>query len=253
MCNFFSFVSNGKGKYFYFDWAQRTDKNIKIDSFDSHSEICAHYRVDCDKVNKYEYNPLTKVFKIDQINLKKDDAEYAELWVKKLDFKTIIEPLVIKKIINPLIDKRKLKVTEKDIARLKEWVSVLYSIRDSVCDSVCDSVRDLVGALVRDLVRDSVGGSVEDSVWASMWDSVIDLVGDSVEDSVWASMWDSVRDSVGDSVWAYISSFFNIQYKYDFSNCVKLWESGLVPSFDGKIWRLHGYKGKILYEMEKGE
>ena len=141
--------------------------------------------------------------------------------------------MVIKKIINPLIDKRKLKVTEKDIARLKEWVSVLYSIRDSVCDSVCDSVRDLVGALVRDLVRDSVGGSVEDSVWASMWDSV--------------------RDSVGDSVWAYISSFFNIQYKYDFSNCVKLWESGLVPSFDGKIWRLHGYKGKILYEMEKGE
>jgi len=217
MCNFFSFVSNGKGKYFYFDWAQRTDKNIKIDSFDSHSEICSHYRVDCDKVNKYEYNPLTKVFKIDQINLKKDDSEYAELWVSKIDFKTIVEPLIIKKIINPFIDKRKLKVTEKDIALLKEW------------NSVWDSVRN------------SVGDSVRNSVWDSLWNSV----GNSVGDSVWYSVWNSV--------WAYISSFFTTPHKYDVSSCIKLWESGLVPSFDGKVWRLHGYKGKTIYEMEKGE
>ncbi len=221
MCNFFSFVSNGKGKYFYFDWAQRTDKNIKIDSFDSHSEICSHYRVDCDKVNKYEYNPLTKVFKIDQINLKKDDSEYAELWVSKIDFKTIVEPLIIKKIINPFIDKRKLKVTEKDIALLKEW------------NSVWDSVRNSVG--------DSLWNSVQDSLWYSVWDSV----GNSVQDSV--------RYSVGYSVWTYISSFFTTPYKYDVSSCIKLWKSGLVPSFDGKVWRLHGYKGKTIYEMGKGE
>jgi hypothetical protein len=194
MCNFFSFVSNGKGKYFYFDWSQRTDKLIKVDSFDSHSEICAHYDIDCDKVNKYEYNPLIKNFKTDQINLKKDDSEYAKIWVEKLDFKTIVKPLVIKQIINPFTNRRKLKVTKKDIDLLTEWASV--------------------------------------------------------RDSVWASVWASVRDSVWASVWAYISSFFTIQYKYDFSSCVKLWESGLVPSFDGKIWRLHGYKGRVLYEME---
>lgn len=47
----------------------------------------------------------------------------------------------------------------------------------------------------------------------------------------------------------YISSFFDIKYKHDFSSCIKLWERGLVPSFDGKIWRLHGYpNGKILWE-----
>ena len=249
MCNFFSFVSNGKGKYFYFDWAQRTDKNIKIDSFDSHSEICSHYRVDCDKVNKYEYNPLTKVFKIDQINLKKDDSEYAELWVSKIDFKTIVEPLIIKKIINPFIDKRKLKVTEKDIALLKEWNSVWDSVRNSVGDSVRNSVRNSVW----DSLWNSVGNSVGDSVWYSVWNSVGNSVWDSVRNSVGDSVGDSVWYSVWDSVWAYISSFFTTPHKYDVSSCIKLWESGLVPSFDGKVWRLHGYKGKTIYEMEKGE
>jgi hypothetical protein len=36
---------------------------------------------------------------------------------------------------------------------------------------------------------------------------------------------------------------------YPFQPCVDLWEQGLVPSFDGKTWRLHGGKdARILYE-----
>ena len=67
--------------------------------------------------------------------------------------------------------------------------------------------------------------------------------------SVWASVWDSVRDSVR----VYISSFFNIKYEYDFSSGVRLWKAGLVPSFDGKTWRLHtGKNAKIVYGLEKG-
>jgi hypothetical protein len=70
----------------------------------------------------------------------------------------------------------------------------------------------------------------------------------SVGDSVWAS----VRASVGDSVWAETSSFFNLpKWKYieheegknPFQPCIDLWERGIVPSFDGKIWRLHTPKG----------
>ena len=81
--------------------------------------------------------------------------------------------------------------------------------------------------------------------------------------------WDSVRASVGDSVWAsvgasvgaYIGTFFvlpreswkytkNIKTEeYPFQCLATLWERGLVPSFDGKKWRLHGGKdAKILYE-----
>ena len=83
--------------------------------------------------------------------------------------------------------------------------------------------------------------------------------------SVWASVWDSVWDSVGasvwDSVWAYNGTFFIIprsEWKYTenipgegypFQSAVTLWELGLVPSFDGKKWRLHGGPdGRVLWE-----
>jgi hypothetical protein len=97
-------------------------------------------------------------------------------------------------------------------------------------------------------------------VWASVWDSVWD--------SVWASVRTSVRtsvgDSVGDSVRAYMGSFFDLEaWKYTegigadgypFQPAVDLWEAGLVPSFDGKTWRLHGGpKAAVLFEIKETE
>jgi len=97
-------------------------------------------------------------------------------------------------------------------------------------------------------VRASVRDSVRDSVW--------DSVRYSVRYSVGASVW----DSVGDSVRAYISSFFSLEEwrhakhnpgENSFQPGIDLWEMGLVPSFDGKKWRLHGgQEGRVLYEEE---
>ena len=106
-----------------------------------------------------------------------------------------------------------------------------------------------------------VWASVRASVGASVWASVRASVGASVWDSVGASVWDSVRGSVrasvGDSVWAYVSSLFpNIKkWKYidhkegvhPFKSCIDLWKGGYVPSFDGKVWRLHTKAG-IVWE-----
>jgi hypothetical protein len=39
---------------------------------------------------------------------------------------------------------------------------------------------------------------------------------------------------------------------YPFQPAVTLWKMGLVPSFDGKVWKLHGgRKGKVLFEITK--
>jgi len=172
------------------------------------------------------------------------------------------------------------EITEEHIELLKKWDSVWDSVRASVGDSVRASVGasvrasvgasvwDSVWASVRDSVRASVGASVWDSVWASVWDSVWASVGASVWDSVWASVWASVRDSVGDSVWdsvgAYCGSLFPIKEwkyvdytnplfvkgEYPFQSCVDLWKQGLVPSFNGKVWRLRrGAKGEVLYTL----
>ena len=157
-----------------------------------------------------------------------------EKWLAKLN-----SILVRKQIIHPFQIKPPVDITEEHIRLVREWASVGASVRDSVGDSLRDSVRDAV------------------------WDSVGDSVWDSVGDSVWASVGDSVWASVGDSVWAYIGTFFllpsdswkytrNIKTdEYPFLPLGKLWEQGLVPSFDGKKWRLHGgTDAKVLWEGE---
>jgi len=65
-------------------------------------------------------------------------------------------------------------------------------------------------------------------------------------------------------VWAYISSLFpNIKkWKYiehkegvnPFQSSIDLWHMGLVPSFDGKVWRLHkGKKAEVVLEISEEE
>jgi len=227
MCNSFSFVTdpvNHPAEYYFFDWEYRK-ANLKEDDADSHSHICKEFNLREDECNKYEFNPLTKAFTIDQINSGKDDSEAAEKWVNRLDFKTIVEPLIIKPIVNPLLLPKVSKPTDEQIGWLKEWAPVGDLARALCWASAVASV----GASVAALVLDSIGASVLGSIGAS--------AGDSVWDSVWAS------------VWAYFSSFFAIKYEYDFSPAIKLWESGLVPSFDGKTWRLHsGTIADVVYE-----
>ena len=123
-------------------------------------------------------------------------------------------------------------------ALCKDWASIWASVWASVGDSVGASVW----ASVRASVGDSVGASVRDSVWASVWDSV------------GASVWDSVGASVG----AYTGSLFTLpdwkytDHKDPWASLRELWINGLVPSFDGKTWRLHeGPKAKVFVQFDQ--
>ena len=231
MCEFFSFCTEPEGyggKRFYFDWKYR--KEHLQDENDSHSLICKHFGLDEDKCNKYEFNPLTKKFKTDMVNSQVDDRIRAEDWVNNLNFKRIVEPLIIKPIVNPFCLPAVTEVTPEIMRLLKDWASV------------------------RAFVWDSVGASVRASVWDSVRDSVGASVRDSVMDSVGASVWNSVGDSVWDSVGAYTSSFFDIKYKYGFSPAITLWNVGIVPSFDGETWRLHtGKDAHVVYKITVNE
>jgi len=122
-------------------------------------------------------------------------------------------------------------------------------------------VRASVGDSVWDNVRASVGDSVWDNVRVSVGDSVLDNVRASVGDSVWVSVWVSVRASVR----AYVGSLLKLPRKewkytkkiktddYPFQSAVDLWKRGLVPSFDGKKWRLHQMcnNARVIWECDK--
>lgn len=184
---------------------------------------------------RYEYMKLGNPLSDEQIKAMCKEIE-PELGYKLSEALYPVNPLLLPKAT----------VTDEDLELLKQWNSVKNSVGCSVWDSVCDSVQNSVGCRVWNSVRDSVKNSVGYRVW------------DSVCDSVRNSVRNSVKNSVGNSVWAYIGSLFpNIgkwEYKnhehsqYPFQSAVNLWYRGLVPSFDGKIWRLHsGEKAEIVW------
>ena len=283
MCNAFSCIIDRKKTV---TWKFGTDSHdsllkiagIKDDTIDPN--LIGFCRVEISPKNKDYLTPDKWVFKIDMdvtpawwtLAHKKACMKAHEEWKDQL-----YKILVRKAIVHPFKITPPKKITQEHIGLLKEWASVRdsvgYSVRASVRDSVGYSVRASVRDSVGDSVRASVGDSVEDSVRDSVWDSVgasvRDSVGDSVRDSVGYSVRASVRASVGysvrasvwDSVWAYTGTLFllprgtwkyteNIKTDdYPFLPLVKLWEQGLVPSFDGKTWRLHGGENaKILWE-----
>jgi hypothetical protein len=242
MCKFFSFLSDGHGSYIYADWNLRKKilkGDIKYDSNqgpDSHSWLAKHFVKNGaeDKYNKYEYNPLTKVFTIDQINGENDSLS-AEKWCNEIDWKRIVKPLNLKPIIHPLYGQAKTP-TKLDRKLAKE------------CASVVDSVVDSVGSSVMASVVDSVGSSV----WSSVMASVVDSVGSSVMASVVDSVGSSVWSSVGSSIATYTSSFFDITYNINTTPSNRLWERGFILSFDGTTYRLHsGAKATIVWEFKK--
>ena len=244
MSQFFSCVSDGKGKVYYQDAeVRRRIKEGELDYIaDSHTSIAAQhgfYDAAEDLFNKWEYNPLAGKFTADQINTT-DDHDAVEKFCRELDWSTVAPELIIKPIVHPFRDRHTESVTKDDLMLLRQWISV----HDLACKSVWDSVRDLVGK--------SVGYLVYNSVWNSVWDSVWDLVWNRVPNLEW----NLVEWSVRNSTWAYMGSFFKLpkwkyvhhrSKEYPFQAGADLWERGLVPSYDDKRWRLHGYRGKALW------
>ncbi len=105
------------------------------------------------------------------------------------------------------------KITKKEIELLKKWISVCANVHSSVYDSI----------------RANVHSNVSYSVYAS----VSAYIG---------SLFPTIKN------WKYTKHKTGI---YPFQSVVDLWKIGVVPSFDGKTWRLHGErKATILYEWK---
>ena len=99
MCEFFSLCSAGDGKALYFDAIIRKrilSGELKYDT-DSHTSI-AHYFGFMgnkeDNLNKYEYNVLTKKFRINHL-VGNDDSKEIRRFCENLDFKTVVPELIV--------------------------------------------------------------------------------------------------------------------------------------------------------------
>jgi hypothetical protein len=247
-------------KHPYGNEAELFGKKLSFEFDDSNKE-CSNgfYATDADGIiyslNKY---PDCKVYEVEVGGKEKIFDAYKQRF-SEATFVRRLTPAAVRKIIKAQSDKmdwnyyeacypidpRKINVPldrEKALSLLRAWASVRASFRYSFWTSVGDSVRASVG----------------DSFWYSSWTSV----GASVRASVGASVRASVGDSVGDSFGAYISSLFPNIKKWKginhadgvnpFQSGIDLWMMGLIPSFDGKVWRLHkGEKMDVVLEISK--
>lgn len=222
------------------DFKYRTSKWYHCEDFDPDTTVdCSYglYATDLDGL-PYTYNTHRRVF---ACRVKGREVEYDQYKrryeymildreVSKEELAELAKPLDAKlgyklsEVLNP-VDPREIpcpEITEDVLDLLRQWDSVGNSVWTSVWDSVWDSVGK--------------------SVWDSVWDSVGDSVRDSVWDLVGASAWDSVQAYIGSlfhntKKWRYID---HIEGIYPFQAGADLWRIGLVPSFDGVTWRLHG-------------
>ena len=133
MCNFLSLVSTPQtGAIHYFDLEIRKslkEKDINLSDFDSHSYICKYFNLDEDKSNKYEYNPYTKEFRIDQQNAKTltgetiDDREKVKAFINGLETRNEIQALIESGLYK--FDYSKLKTIPKGLV-LPKGIQYLY-------------------------------------------------------------------------------------------------------------------------------
>lgn len=243
MCSFFSLVTSPDlfpNKKFYLNWEFRRDN--PFENPDSHSIICRTFSLPEDRSNKYEYNPLTGKFKADGINADVDDSLQVESWCKVLDFKTVNPYLIVKPVVNVATLPEVIEITKEHLKLLEDWKKAYTAFCSSLeFAATSDAVFSKTFRLVQD--------SKKDSRWCTVWNLIQETVSEEVNYSA-RHLPDVLRSAFLRAKYFYCTSFFDIEYGYNFSPVVKLWEAGLFTYFDGRVWRIYSGKNtKLLYKQ----
>ena len=93
MCNFFSFLTDGNRRIYYFDGNQRRRHvtfrdGQSVPSYDSHTSIARFYGLNEDDWSKGEYNPFTDKLVLDQQNTTWDENKVRGM-LSDVDWHTI--------------------------------------------------------------------------------------------------------------------------------------------------------------------
>lgn len=131
MCQFFSFLITTEGGVYYHDAKARARRRKAGDenTNDSHASIASTHHLNEDNCAKFEYNPITKDLKVDNIpdhwpdDKRNEVGVKARVFVKHLDMKTIIPCWLPTSKHHPMRDVRKhptRKLTKAQISMVRE-------------------------------------------------------------------------------------------------------------------------------------
>lgn len=197
MCMFFSFLTDGEKKIYYFTPEQRkahvTYRNgQKISNYDSHTAIANFYGLREDDWSRGEYNPYTNSLVIDQQHTTWDDAKVCKM-LDAVDWHGLCGDLDgarkfiagIKEIpyLRPdgtLTERDKIKLFDtRDAARISSMGSgdVVWGIaRNAAIAAAIAESRDAAMGVAWSVARDVA----KDTVWNIARDAALDVAMDAV-------------------------------------------------------------------------
>ena len=265
MCEFFSFNTNGQGKYFYFTPKNikkiKKEDNPKQYDFSSHTSIADYYGADEDNQNKYEYNPFSLEFKVDQINNDADDRIQAGKWVKNLfKFKNRKDFLDFCNLYRSNIDYNKMKKelngipTSNNVLKLLKRVENIdwFKPQKIVQSKVQLKVNTILNAVNLDFKEEAEIKKLKyaedwDAAWSAAWDAARSAAWDTARstarsaarDAAWSAArdaargaaWDATRDAARGVEFELVKDLMKKKgYKTNpFEKLLQLWEMGLYP------------------------
>jgi hypothetical protein len=187
-----------------------------------------------------------------------EDQHKKAVWQEFQKWKKELDKILIKKTITQPLKMPPKEITKDHIRLLKEWSSISGFTKKAP--------TYIIWLHLRNRTTPSILGSVHNALILQHWSTLLNALAATGSKVCGSSKRDNtIMRSIWDAAWAYTGTFFVLPNnvwrinkkdikEYPFQPCVDLWEQGLVPSFDGKTWRLHGGEdAKVLYEWTPEE
>ena len=216
MCQFFSFLTDGDRRIYYFS-GERRRKGLrfrdgqKIDNYDSHTSIARYYGLREDAWSRAEYNPFTDALTLDrqQTTWNEDNVRRVLSWV---DWDALCGDLEgARAFLQELREIRWLqpdgKLEEDEHVKLfATRVSAWAAARDVAWDAARDAARKTVLNAARnaagDAERNAAGDAAREPALDAARDAAWNAAGNAVLNAAWKATRKATRKAARGAAWA---------------------------------------------------
>lgn len=224
MCVFFSFLTDGEKKMYYFTPEQRkahvTYRNgQKINNYDSHTAIANFYGLREDDWSRGEYNPYTNTLVIDQQHTTWDDVKVCKM----------LDAVDWRGLCGDLDGARKFIAGIKEISYMRPDGTLtetdkikVFDTKNAAIISSMGNANDAAWRTARDAAVAAAVGEARDAAMSEAWNIakdivkyvVLDTVSDTAREAAWNTAYDAVMDAVLFVCVLYVCDGLDIEEKH---------------------------------------
>ena len=201
MCNFFSFLTDGNRRIYYFDGNQRRRHvtfrdGQSVPSYDSHTSIARFYGLNEDDWSKGEYNPFTDKLVLDQQNTTWDENKVRGM-LSDVDWHTICGDLEGARAF--LRELREIPWFRPD-GTLKDGDGIrVFETKEAAWNAARNAARSAARDAARSAAWDAARDAARDAAWDAAWNAAWSAAWDAARAAAWDAARDATRDAARDA------------------------------------------------------